>query len=216
MKLFLRSGLLAIVLLLSLLMVSAQDAEETAEATNIFIQSAVSVNLTENIDGTYTLTLNRAPEFTPWLTPDVSVGSLSTDEMRRNWVDEGVDAILEAGRTTIYVTLTALDYSLEDGIVEYTATINAIESASPLEITELPDTLNNATLLIPADLDLALQLLIGRTFTGLNANSNLRNVSETDCSPSVVAALEALLPQASGEQAENIQMTLAECAALAD
>jgi hypothetical protein len=208
--------ILSLLLLLPLLSVHAQDeavGDITTQGTNVFIQSVASATLTQAVNGGYTLTLENTPNFTPWVTPDFTVNSLNNIDMQTNWDDSSSPAVLKLGAITVSLTLTDLRYDTQANAIEYSAEIVNIDAPNAtMTVSDLPNVLQDATLVIPANLDFTLQLVIGDDFVGFNNMPNVRAAIETDCSPQTLAALDALLVQAAGDQAENIQAVLDACA----
>lgn len=173
--------ILCLLVALLLLVLNAQ-AQSDVRINNIFIHSAESATFTENTDGTYTLTLNTAAEFTPWLTPSVSVGSIATQDMAANWPG-GHNGIMELGQLTVYLTLEAVTYNPAAAALTYTATLNDVVSTRAEDNNKeisIPSALGNLTLLIPADVDLTLTLLLGNDLTN---TPNLTNVRTTLATP---------------------------------
>ena len=213
MKHIIRITTLSLLLLLPLFSTQAQTEAvggAAGEGTNVFIQSAPTASLIEAANGGYTLTLSNTAAFTPWVTPDFKVNSVDNIDMQTNWDDSSAPALMKVGAMSISLTLTGLRYDAQNNLIEYSAEVVNIDAPSG-EAT-LPSAMQDVTLVIPADLDLMLTLVVGDDFVGFNEMSNVRAAIDEDCSVATLSALEALLPQAEGEQAEAIQAALDACA----
>ncbi len=179
---------LMLLLLLILGALTAIQAQETQRSiNNIFIHSASTAIFIENADGTQTLTLQNAPQFTPWLTPNVTVGSVPTADIAVNFpvTDTGSTAIMELGQLTVFLTLLEAAYDPATDELVYQVQVNNVTSTqaakSDADVGKeiiVPRDLNNVTLLLPADTDLTLTLLLGADLSNTPNLTNVRNAED--------------------------------------
>ncbi|MBI5958806.1 MAG: hypothetical protein HY866_08730 [Chloroflexi bacterium] len=120
---------IVVVMLVVMLPLASVHAEGDETYAGFFIQEAESGTMIDNMDGTYTLTLEGVGEDTEWLvsTPYAGVGAVSTGELAQIWAShpDGLvaQAVLEIDDVVVSLSLTAPVFDAENESISYTATV---------------------------------------------------------------------------------------------
>jgi len=173
------------VLLLTVIVVGAQETTNDAALNGVFLQAADSGSFTTADDGATILHLVGVSDEIPWqaITPDLEGGVIVTAQFALFWgmMEElNTSALLTTDNIAIELTLTNITINFETYEVLYTVTVNEVYYATAVanaaETPTTPDTFGAATLVINFDQSFIEGLNQGADRAGLRPNLN-RNCS---------------------------------------